>query len=100
MNKPVWQERSFEGRQVRFTALATEESEMTTRIGTRWAVPAQVEILSGMFTGAVYERVPVFSPRLKAQMLESGSVAGILKRGPALEGAGIQWLVKEMPVQG
>ena len=67
MNPPAWQERSFEGRQVCFTALTGEE-ELKTSTGTRWAVFARVEIGSGLFKGAVYDKVPVYSPPLKEQV--------------------------------
>jgi hypothetical protein len=93
MNPPAWQERSFEGRSVRVTALTGEE-ELRTAHGTRYPIFAEVEILSGLFKGAVYDKVPIYSPPLKAQLLELGSVAGRLCKGAALEGAPIQWVVK------
>lgn len=75
------------------TAL-TEEQELHTAGGTRFPVFAQVVILSGLFKGAVYEKVPIFSPPLKAQLLERGTVVGRLRKGAALEGAPPQWLVE------
>jgi hypothetical protein len=73
---------------------------MKTSTGTRWPVFARVEVFSGLFAGAVYDRVPIFAPPLKAQLLEKGSVEGRLGRGAAKEYTGPQWHVKEMPVQG
>lgn len=99
MQKPTWQERSFEGRLVRISALTAEE-ELRTSEGTRWPVFARVEIFSGLFSGAAYDRVPIYSPPLKAQLLEQGSVEGRLGRGAALEGAPVQWVVRETAVQG
>lgn len=93
MNPPAWKERLFEGRQVCIKALS-EEEEFHTPFGTRWPVFARVEIGSGMWRGAVYEKVPIFSPRLKAQLLEAGMVEGVLRKGAALEGAPVQWVVK------
>jgi hypothetical protein len=72
----------------------TGETEVKTSVGTRWAVYARVEILSGLFAGQVYERVPVYAPPLKAQLLERGVVEGRLRRGAALEGAPVQWLLR------
>ncbi len=94
MQKPMWKERLFEGRQVRIRAIS-EEREVLTSFGTRWPVYARVEVGSGMWEGTVYESVPIFSPRLKAQLLASSSVEGRLCRGPALHGAPVQWVVKE-----
>ena len=92
MDKPAWQERSFEGRLVHVTALTGEE-ELRTARGTTFPVFAQVAVLSGLFRGAVYEKVPIYSPPLKAQLLELGSVVGRLRKGAALEGAPSQWVV-------
>lgn len=94
MDKPAWQERSFEGRLVRFEALTGEE-ELRTSTGTRWAVFARVVIGSGLFKGAVYDKIPVYSPPLKAQLLAEGSAEGRLCKGAALEKAFPQWVVKQ-----
>jgi len=95
---PQWQERSFEGRLVRISALS-EEEEMSTRWGTRWALFAKVEILSGIFSGTTFPKVPIFSPPLKRQLTEKGRVEGKLARGAALKGAPVQWVVKETAAQ-
>lgn len=96
---PFWQERSFEGRLVRISALS-EEEEVRTSWGTRWAMQARVAILDGRFAGHTFERVPIFAPPLKRQLLEKGHVEGRLGRGAALKGAPVQWVVKETAVQG
>lgn len=93
MQKPAWKERAFEGRSVRMEALTGEERLATER-GTTFPVFARVEIVSGMFRGAVYDKVPIYSPPLKAQLLERGCVEGVLRQGSALEGAPSQWVVK------
>lgn len=99
MDKPFWKERLFEGRSIVMSQVS-EESERRTPWGVRWVVYAKVEICSGLFAGEVYDRVPIFSPRLKAQLVEKGRLEGVLKRGAALEGAPVQWVVKETAAQG
>lgn len=99
MDKPAWKEATLEGRLMRLTRL-TDEVELKTRVGTRWPLYARAEILSGIFKGAVYEGVPIYSPPLKAQLLERGLVEGVLRRGAALEGAPVQWVLKEVAGQG
>lgn len=78
---------------MRMEALTGEQELKTTR-GTTFPVFARVEILSGLFKGAVYDKVPIYSPPLKAQLLGSGVVEGRLREGAALEGAPSQWVVK------
>lgn len=78
----------------------TGEQELRTQRGTTFPVFARVEIFSGLFKGAVYDKVPIYSPPLKAQLLEQGSVEGVLRKGSALEGAPSQWVVKESAAQG
>jgi len=94
MNKPAWKESALEGRLLRMTCLSGE-LELKTAIGTRWAVYARVEILSGLFAGQAYDKVPVFSPPLKAALLGCGSAEGRLRKGAALEGAPPQWVLKQ-----
>lgn len=94
MQKPAWKEATLEGRLMCMTRL-TDEVELETRVGTRWPVYARVEILSGLFEGQVYDRVPIYSPPLKAQLLSGNRVTGRLGRGAALEGAPVQWVLKE-----
>lgn len=81
------------------TALTGEEELKTSR-GTTFPVFAQVVVLSGLFRGTVYEKVPIYSPPLKAQLMEKGTVVGRLRKGAALEGAPGQWVVQELAGQG
>lgn len=74
------------------TALTGEET-LPTSHGTTFPVFVSVTILSGLFRDAIYEKVPVYSPPLKAQLLELGTVVGQLRKGAALEGAPPQWVV-------
>jgi len=92
VDKPAWQERAFEGRMLHVTALTGEE-ELKTARGTTFPVFAQVVVLSGLFRNATYEKVPIYSPPLKAQLLEHGTVVGRLRRGAALEGAPPQYVI-------
>lgn len=94
MKQPRWEERSFEGRLVRMTRLSAEE-KIRTSWGTRHMVLARVEILDGIFAGSVYDEVPIFAPPLKAALLECDDIQGRLKRGPRLEGAPVQWVLRE-----
>lgn len=99
MDKPAWRESALEGRLLKMTLLSGE-CELRTSIGTRYPVFARVEVCSGLFAGQVYESVPVFSPPLKAQLLEKGLVEGRLGKGARLEGAGVQWVLKETAGRG
>lgn len=95
----VWRERAFEGRLIRASALSDEE-EVNTSWGTRWVMQARVEVLDGRFAGHVFPKVPIYAPPLKRQLLEKGHVEGRLKRGAALKGAPIQWVVQETAGRG
>lgn len=70
---------------------------MRTAIGTRWAVPVRVEVLSGLFEGAVYDRVLVFTPSLKDQLLAAGTaLEGVLRKGSHRESGGVRWVLKDV----
>lgn len=73
------------------------DEPIMTRIGTRWGVPARVEVLSGLFAGQAYERVLLFSSALKAQ-LEAGPVVGKLVKVTGKNRIGKGWaLLEESP---
>lgn len=76
------------------TALA-DEIKLMTSIGTRWAVPARVEILSGMFEGTVYDDVLIYTPTLKNQLSQGRPVEGRLGRGSYRDSGGVPWILRQ-----
>lgn len=70
-----WNEREHKGRLVRMTALGGEKP-ISTRYGQKWAVPAKVEILDGMWAGHVYRQVLIFPSEIRKQITQHGKYVG------------------------